>query len=90
MENSNLKEKVLESIIRRLGLENLEDDHSKYYDVAIFSAADDEGTGLGLDSIDVIEVIIAIKEDFDVKISDEDMKNLKSVSSIASFIEKSR
>lgn len=87
MKNQNLKQQVLESIIKRLGLENIENDFEKYYDVPIFSSSDDEGVGLGLDSIDVIEIIIAVKDDFDVKINDEDMQKLNTVSDIANFIE---
>ncbi|AJH03328.1 phosphopantetheine-binding protein [Bacillus thuringiensis] len=87
MENYQLEAQVLESIIKRLGIENITDDvYTQYYNVPIFSADDEKGIGLGLDSIDAIEIIIAIKEDFDVKIGDEDMEALQNVSSIADFI----
>ncbi|KEO78096.1 phosphopantetheine-binding protein [Paenibacillus polymyxa] len=87
MENNQLEAKVLGSIIKRLGIENINvNDYSEYYNVPIFSADNEEGIGLGLDSIDAIEIIIAIKEDFGVKIRDEDMEALQNVSSIADFI----
>ena len=83
-----LKEKILCSIEKRLGLEHMEIRDENDYDVPIFSSDDTEGTGLNLDSIDAIEIIIAIKEDFGIKITDKDMKVLKSVSSIAEFVNK--
>lgn len=86
MEIYDLKNQIVESIANKLGIENLNSDYSVYYDVPLFSANDDNGVGLGLDSIDALEVIIAIKQDFGVKISDGDMGVLKSVSSIADFI----
>lgn len=87
MENNQLEAKVLESIIKRLGIENINiNDYSEYYNVPIFSTDDEGGIGLGLDSIDAIEIIIAIKEDFGVKIGDEDIEALQNVSSIANFI----
>lgn len=88
MANNQLKDQVLDSIVRRLGIETLKNNTSFYYDVPIFASDDADGNGLGLDSIDAIEIIIAVKEDFDVKITDNDMEALKNVTSISNFIEK--
>lgn len=90
MENKNVKREVLDSIIKRLGIEGIQVDDLSYYDTPIFLSDDEDGNGLGLDSIDAIEVIIAIKEDFGVKIGDEDIKVLRTVSSIADFINKKK
>lgn len=51
------------------------------------------GEGLGLDSIDALELGLAIKKQFDVKIeanSDATKAHFYSVSSLASFIESQR
>ena len=88
MTNRELKEKILRSIEERLALEHIDVMEEEYYDLPIFLNDDDDGVGLGLDSIDAIEIIIAIKEDFNVKIGDADMKILKNISSIAEFVNK--
>jgi acyl carrier protein len=50
------------------------------------------GTGLGLDSIDVLELVLEIERSFGVAISDEQtgMKVLVSVDAIADFINRER
>ena len=50
------------------------------------------GTGLGLDSIDVLELVLEIERSFGVAISDEQtgMKVLVSVDAIADFINSER
>src|SRR5687768_6611555 len=50
------------------------------------------GEGLGLDSVDALELVLELERHFSVAISDEEVGNrvLRSVSSIAEFIEGSR
>ena len=50
------------------------------------------GDGLGLDSIDVLELVLEIERTFGVTIADQDtgMRVLRSVDTIAAFIEASR
>ena len=45
--------------------------------------------GMGLDSVDVLEAVLAIEHHFNVKIdnSDEGKKHFRSLSSIAEFVE---
>lgn len=43
---------------------------------------------LGADSLDMVEVIMAIEDEFDVQIKDEDLENLKSVSDLIDYISK--
>lgn len=87
MNSKELKQEVLQCIEQRLGLEHIEALEESYYELPIFLNDDEAEMGLGLDSIDAIEIIIAIKEKYNVKISDEDMKVLKSIASIAEFLE---
>jgi acyl carrier protein len=50
------------------------------------------GGGLGLDSIDVLELVLEIERSFGVAIADQDtgQKVLRSVDTIAAYIEASR
>lgn len=43
---------------------------------------------LGADSLDMVEVIMAIEDEFDVQIKDEDLESLKSVSDLIDYISK--
>lgn len=42
---------------------------------------------LGADSLDAVELIMTLEEEFDTSISDEDAQNLKTVGDIVRFIE---
>lgn len=44
------------------------------------------GSGLGLDSIDALEIVVAVEEKFDVSITDDDMAVFRSINTIADFI----
>lgn len=81
-----LELQVLEMIIDKLGLDEV-DIESVNYDAPIFASyADDEDDGLGLDSVDALELVVGLKEKFGVKVSDEDMAIFRSVNSIADYI----
>jgi len=54
---------------------------------------DDEplfGRGLGLDSLDALELVVGIEEAFEISISDDDISALSSVNKIADYITASR
>jgi acyl carrier protein len=44
---------------------------------------------LDVDSLSMVEVVVAAEEKFDVKIPDDDVQNLKTVGDAVSYIEKS-
>ena len=44
--------------------------------------------GLGLDSIDALELVLAVEEEFGITIGDEDIEAFRSVNSVADYIEK--
>jgi len=44
------------------------------------------GSGLGLDSLDALEVILGVEHAFDVKIADDNIAVLRSINSIADFV----
>lgn len=81
-----LKQEIKELIISSLELEDVKPEDIKD-DAPIF------GTGLGLDSIDALELGVAIKRKFGVKLSAENedsKKHFASVNALAEFISANR
>lgn len=44
------------------------------------------GIGLGLDSVDVLEIVVGIEQEFGITVTDEDMQVFRSVNTIVDFI----
>ncbi|MDR0992290.1 MAG: acyl carrier protein [Ruminococcus sp.] len=42
---------------------------------------------LGADSLDIVDVVMAIEEEFDIEVPDEDVPLLKSVGDIAAYVD---
>ncbi len=42
---------------------------------------------LGADSLDVVDLVMSIEEEFDAEIPDEEVENIKTVGDIVKFIE---
>ena len=81
-----LKQEIKELIISSLELEDVKPENIKD-DAPIF------GTGVGLDSIDALELGVAIKKKFGVKLSAENedsKKHFASVNALAEFISANR
>ena len=78
---SDLKLRVKTMIIERLKLEGMTPDQ-------IDDVAPLFGEGLGLDSIDALELVLGIEQTFKVKIEDEaaGMQAFKNVDSLTAFI----
>jgi len=80
---SNLKQQIKELIISALELEDIKPEN-------IVDSEPLFGEGLGLDSIDALELGIALKKKFGVKFSAENADNKKhfaSVDALAEYIE---
>ena len=45
---------------------------------------------LGADSLDVVELLMAIEDEFEVEIPDEDIEGLKTIGDVAEYIENHR
>lgn len=78
---SDLKLELKEKIIEQLNLE----------DVSIDEIADNDplfGDGLGLDSIDALELIVMMDKDYGIKLADpkEGKKIFESIDSMAAYI----
>ena len=81
MANNELKEKIKQALITKLEL----DDEIKAeldYDTQLFG---DEG--IGLDSMDSLELVTLIYDEWRIDVPSEDMKKLVSVNAIAEYIE---
>ena len=78
---SDLQLQVKEMIIQRLKLEGMSP-------ADIYAQAPLFGEGLGLDSIDALELVLGIEQTFGVKIEDEaaGMQAFKSVEALAAYI----
>lgn len=42
---------------------------------------------LGADSLDVVDLLMSIKDEFEVEVPDEEIENIKTVGSLVSYIE---
>ncbi len=80
MNDADLNAKVKDLIVRRLKLEI--DPASIADDAPLF------GEGLGLDSIDALELVLGLEQEFGIKVADEEVgiKAFSSVNSLADFI----
>ncbi len=72
---ANIEERVIEIIADRLGVE-------KGDIVPEASFVDD----LGADSLDLVELIMAMEEEFDIEIADEEAEKLKTVQDVLNYI----
>ncbi len=73
---NEMKEKVIDIISNQLGIE-------KEAITPDAKVIDD----LGADSLDVVELVMALEEEFDVEIPDEEAEKIKSVGDIFNYME---
>jgi acyl carrier protein len=76
---SDIAEKVQKIIVDQLGVEaaNVRPDASFVED-------------LGADSLDLTELIMAMEEEFDIEIADEDAQKIQKVQDAVAYIEKNK
>ena len=82
---SDLKQELKEKIIEQLNLE----------DVSVSEIGDTDqlfGEGLGLDSIDALELIVMLDKDYGIKLADpkEGRKIFESIETMANYIAANR
>lgn len=73
----DIKEKVVKVVVDQLGVKE-EDVKSEARFVE----------DLGADSLDTVELVMALEEDFGIEISDEDAEKAKTVGDVISYIDK--
>ncbi len=76
MDLAVMKEKIVEIIANQLGIDRT--------DVTPESSVVDD---LGADSLDVVELIMALEEEFNLEIPDEEAEKIKSVQDIFGHLE---
>ena len=71
----NLEERVAELVVEQLGV-------SREEAVAEAAFIDD----LGADSLDIVELVMALEEAFDVEIPDEDAEKIQTIEDAVSYL----
>jgi acyl carrier protein len=79
---NDLRRKLKELLIERLKFEDMTPDDIKDDDL-LFAG------GLGLDSIDALEIVVMLESEFGIKVKNESAarENFRSVASLADFVE---
>ena len=73
---SSVEDKVKQIIVEQLGV-----DESEVTPTASF--IDD----LGADSLDIVELVMALEEEYGMEISDEDAEKIRTVKDVVNYIE---
>jgi len=79
VDKSGIADKIRTIIVEKLGVER-----TTLTDKASFA------NDLGLDSLDVLETLMAMEKEFNIKITDEDAERLTTVGSVIEYITKKR
>jgi acyl carrier protein len=74
---SDVKDKVKEIMVEQLGLSDVNEikDDSKFIE------------DLGADSLDIVELVMALEEEFDLEIQDSDAEGILTLTDAVKFIE---
>jgi len=82
----DVENQVKRIIVERLNLQINPDEIVS--DAPIFLGSEVEGgkEGLGLDSVDALELVVGLNNEFEITITDEDMEIFESVDKITDFI----
>jgi len=81
----NLGKEVCEMLLERLGFDDLTVEEIDFA-APLFAANDEEGKGLGLDSVDSLEIVAGIRQNYNIRVTGNDMHIFESVNAIAEFI----
>lgn len=76
MAKEEIFDKLKELVVDQLGVEEDE--------VTMEATMQDD---LGADSLDLVELVMSVEEEFGVKVADEDLENIKTVGDIVNYIE---
>ncbi len=87
LENSGiiLEEEIRDMIFDRLHIDYMNKEDVDY-DAPIFNAFDYDNVGMGLDSVDALELVVALRTKFGMEINDEGMNIFKNIRTIADSI----
>ena len=76
MAKEEIFDKLKELVVYQLGVEEDE--------VTMEATMQDD---LGADSLDLVDLVMSVEEEFGVKVADEDLENIKTVGDIVNYIE---
>lgn len=76
MAKEEIFDKLKELVVDQLGVEEDE--------VTMEASMQDD---LGADSLDLVDLVMSVEEEFGVKVADEDLENIKTVGDIINYIE---
>ena len=76
MAKEEIFDKLQELVVDQLGVEEDE--------VTMEATMQDD---LGADSLDLVDLVMSVEEEFGVKVADEDLENIKTVGDIVNYIE---
>ncbi|MEX1029248.1 MAG: acyl carrier protein [Paenibacillaceae bacterium] len=76
---SDVIDRVKKIVVDRLGVEEAE--------VTLEASFKDD---LGADSLDVVELVMELEDEFDIEISDEDAEKVTTVGEVVKYIEANR
>ena len=76
MAKEEIFDKLKELVVDQLGAEEDE--------VTMEATMQDD---LGADSLDLVDLVMSVEEEFGVKVADEDLENIKTVGDIVNYIE---
>lgn len=79
MAKEEIFEKLKELVVDQLGVEDDE--------VTMEATMQDD---LGADSLDLVDLVMSVEEEFGVKVADEDLENIKTVGDIVDYIEENK
>jgi len=74
---ANIQAKITETVVEQLGV--------KAEEVKPEASFVDD---LNADSLDVVELVMALEEEFEIEIPDEEAEELKTVQSVMDYVEK--
>ncbi|MHB8840852.1 MAG: acyl carrier protein [Candidatus Aquicultor sp.] len=77
MANEQVFSKVKDIIVEQLGVDESE-----------LSMSTSFVNDLGADSLDIVELIMAMEEEFDIEIPDEDAESIGTVEDVVTYVEK--
>ncbi len=59
-------------------------------DIDAMTMESDIANDLGADSLDVVELLMSIEDEFDIEIPDEEIENIKTIGDLVKYIESNK
>lgn len=85
MERNKLERHILEKMVEHMELDDIDMGDFDYL-APIFLADEEDIPGLGLDSVDGLELVVIIHEEFGLKVAVEEMAKLRTIRAVADYL----